>query len=130
MITGVNDRGSGTRASWASLALAVAASTGLLFVPTATTLTATPAGSSSAPVVTHESLLEHEGSGVLVVLALPVLLAALGAAPGRRRGRSLAAVLLWAFAAVGAASVGLLYAPAAVAMTVAAFRARSHLAVG
>ena len=114
----------GTVAARASLLLAFAASTAFVFLPTTTRVTATGPGSASPPVTTHRTLLEHEGSGVFVVLAVPVAVAALGAvagaAHGTRLARGLSASLLWVFTALGAASVGLFYAPAALVMTVAA----------
>ena len=114
----------GTFAAWASLGLAVAASAVLLFLPTTSRVTTRSSGSPSPPVVTHQTLLEHEGSSVLVVLAVPVLVAALGvlvgAGPGRLLLRVLAAFLLGVFSVLAAASIGLLYAPAALAMALAA----------
>ena len=110
----------------AALLLALAASTAFLVLPTTTRTTATSdsAGSPSPTIVTHHTLLEHEGSSVLLVLAVPVLVAALGtlvpAGPRARPVRAAAAFLLWAFAVLGAASVGLAYVPAAIAMTAAA----------
>jgi hypothetical protein len=60
------------------------------------------------------------------LLFVPVAVACLPLAlpPGRPRrpGRIAAAILLFAWCAVAAASVGMLYLPAAVAMTVAATR--------
>ena len=107
-----------------SLGLAVVASAALAVLPTGSKTVAVQAGEPTAPAVTRESLLEHEGASVLVVLALPVLAAApgavVGAAPRRRRVRAVSAGLLWAFTVLGAASVGLFYVPAALAMTVAA----------
>jgi hypothetical protein len=119
--------GLSTIAAGTSLALAVAASTALVLLPTTTSVstTSSSAGSPSPTTVTHQTLLQHEGSGVLVVLAVPVLVAALGAAVraarGRRAARVFSAFLLCAFSVMGAASVGLFYAPAAVAMAAAAF---------
>ena len=72
------------------------------------------------------TLLEREGPGVLLVLAAPVAVAAVALLAGRTaRARTVAgaaAALLLAFALVAAASVGLFYLPAGVAMAVAAAR--------
>lgn len=120
----------GMAAAWASLLLAFAASAAFVFLPTTTRVTETAPGPASPPVTTttHQTLLEHEGTSVLVVLAVPVAVAALGAVAGAAHGGGLARVfsafLLWAFTALGAASVGLFYAPAALAMTVAACASR------
>ena len=117
----------GTVLAAASALLALAASTTFILLPTGTTTTATSTapGSPSATVVTQHTLLEHEGPGVLFVLAVPVLVAAIGAVVPAgwwaRPARTLLAFLLWAFAVLGAASVGLFYVPAAIAMTAAAF---------
>jgi hypothetical protein len=121
MIDSVTRAGPGRRAAWASLLLALVASSALLLVPFGTRVTATTAGSPSPPVVTHHSLLEHEGASVLPVLAVPALAAALGVAGSRRPVRALSAGLLWAFSVLGAMSIGLYYVPAAVVMTVAAW---------
>ncbi|HEX2192032.1 MAG TPA: hypothetical protein VHH09_02475, partial [Acidimicrobiales bacterium] len=115
----------GDTAAALSLTLAIGASAALALLPTGSKTVAVRADEPVSEV-THESLLEHEGGSVLVVLAVPVLAAALGAvtAPGHRRARIVSAVLVWAFSILGAASIGLFYVPAALAMTVAARRSR------
>ena len=74
----------------------------------------------------HESLLDTEGTGVVVVLAVPVALVAIAiAAQGsswRRRARCIAGGLLLVGSLLGAMSVGLPYLPAAVALLVAGLR--------
>ena len=107
-----------------ALGLAVAASAALAVLPTRSKVAAVRPGEPMGEVVARESLLEHEGPSVLGVLAVPVLAAAVGMAagrgPDRRRARTVSAVLLWVFSVLGAMSIGVFYAPAAVAMTVAA----------
>ena len=74
----------------------------------------------------RESLLDSEGTGVVVVLAVPVALVAIAVtAQGsswRRRARCLAGALLLVGSLLGAMSVGLPYLPAAVALLVAGLR--------
>lgn len=117
-------RGKGGVAAAVSLGVAVAASTALAVLPTGSKVVAVRPGETRTGAVTRESLLEHEGPSVLIVLAVPVLAAALGvvagAGPGRRWARAVSAVVLWVFSVLGAMSIGIFYAPAAVAMTVAA----------
>jgi hypothetical protein len=86
-----------------------------------------PSGSSdqvspSDPEVTHPSLLAHEGWKVALPLSVPVLLGGAGLWAARRHVRPLlvaVAVVLGAFVALGALSVGIYYLPAEVAMIVA-----------
>jgi hypothetical protein len=115
---------------WAAVAWTVVTGLVLLVAPLATTVSGSAtSGSGEVTTVTtvgtvtsHESLLEHEGAGVVGVLAVPVAIALAGAAPGPRtaRGRRLGAGwVLLAACAVGAASLGAFYLPAAVALVVA-----------
>jgi hypothetical protein len=75
---------------------------------------------------THESLLESEGSSVVIVLAVPVALVALSvAAQGmwwRRNARIVSGTLLLLGSLLGAMSIGLPYLPAAVALLLAGLR--------
>ena len=110
-------------------ALALAASLFFAFAPTTSTSTSrsvfvSPSGepTPTAPVVhrTTSTLLESEGAGAVPVLAIPVALAA-GAIAVSRLGsrrpiRLVLASLLLAGCVAGAASVGLFYVPAAVAL--------------
>jgi len=74
----------------------------------------------------HDSLLDTNGTGVVVVLAVPVALIAIAvAAQGsswRRRARCIAGGLLLVGSLLGAMSVGVPYLPAAVALLVAGLR--------
>ena len=114
-----------------SLVLASLASAFWLFVPTVAYEEAgggAEAGSSPVEVVPVErgrsTLLEEEGSGVLIALAIPVAVAALALAVDRTRARRVsrtaAAVLLAAFSFVALFSIGLSYVPSALAMVAAA----------
>ena len=117
-------RPSGRVASrWALGALAWAIVMGVvwLFAPTGRSTSVT--ASSDGTVVTESStssLLQSEGAGVALVLAVPVAIAAIAvAASGSRRARQIrfacGGVLALA-CLLGAASVGLPYVPAAVAL--------------
>jgi hypothetical protein len=79
--------------------------------------------SSDGTLVTESSthtLLENEGAGLLVVLAVPVAIAVVGVAAGRstraRPIRSTCGGLLMVGCLLGAASIGLPYVPAAAAL--------------
>ena len=104
-----------------SLVLAVAAGLGLALWPCA--YRGVEAAGGGAPERQFcESLVEANGMSVLGVLALPVLLAGVGlVAVGRRRRSILVTVMaaMVAFCVLAAASVGLFYLPAAVALVIA-----------
>jgi hypothetical protein len=105
-----------------------------LFVPVGES-TSTSASSTGVVTTTstHQSLLESEGSSVVIVLAIPVALVALSvAAQGtswRRRARIVSGALLLFGSLLGAMSVGLPYLPAAVALLVAGLRTQPPLRV-
>lgn len=116
-------------ANWFAPALAAAAAAYFLAVPpysSSTSGAAVTAGgaATSWEASGHAGIVAVNGTDVLLPLLVPVLLAALpllARSAGWRRGLSAAAALiLGAFALLGAASVGLFYAPAAVALGVAA----------
>lgn len=67
-----------------------------------------------------QSIFEIDGSWVLVVVSVPVLISLLPMMVPRRTARVVAAVLLWACCVIALFSVGLFFVPAAVVMTVAA----------
>ena len=112
---------------WALAGLAWTIVIGILWV-------VVPTGSSGSTTVLSDgtvieetanvTLLDNEGPGVLLVLAVPVLLAAISAAASRLRDaravRFIAGGLLLVGCVLGAASVGLPYMPAALALLVAA----------
>lgn|GEM_PF-5473713 len=74
----------------------------------------------------HVTLVEDSGASILLVLAVPVVVAALGAAPwSERRSRAArlsSGAVLAAAALVAVVSLGLPYLPAAVLLLVAAFK--------
>jgi hypothetical protein len=75
----------------------------------------------------EETLIEHEGLGVLLVLLVPVALTffgLVGVAFGIRFLTIGAAVTVWALCVLGMASIGFFYLPAAVLLVVAAVRSR------
>jgi hypothetical protein len=89
---------------------------------------ASPTAADPSPEVvttrSTETLLEHEGPSVLVVLAVPIVLALVGAGgPGlaARQRRIGAGSLLLVGCLLGAMSVGLFYLPAAVLLLAAGF---------
>lgn len=109
----------------ASLVCATAASVSLLVVPVYEgacigVAVYGPGGTSCPAGVSHTTLLDENGPHVLWLLALPVVLAAIGAASRGRRARVVAAAGLGAFALVTGFSVGAAYLPAALGMAIAA----------
>jgi hypothetical protein len=70
----------------------------------------------------RESAVSVNGWWVLIVVALPVVVALASLVLDRRPVRIVAAVLLWAFSIITGFSVGLFFMPAALAMTIAAAR--------
>lgn len=102
---------------WALGAVAVA-----LLVPLGKSVSVDASGGSTRSSYT---LLESEGSGILVVLAIPVALAAasvLGVLTGRAWLTRAAALLLAIGVLLGAASIGLFFVPSAIAVAIAASR--------
>ena len=61
----------------------------------------------------RESLIEHEGSGAVAILAIPVLLAAVPVVFPKRAAAIAVAVVLSTVTLLGAASIGLFFLPAA-----------------
>lgn len=108
-----------------SLLLALAAALALAFLPLVSirrpSLPGEPPGE-----IRHATLLAWEGLGILLVLLVPVLVAAVPLALERTRwrgvSRAVAAVLLSVGVLVGIASIGLFYLPSAVVMVAAATR--------
>lgn len=78
---------------------------------------------SGTSIRSSYTLLEEEGPGLLVVLAIPVVLAlagVVGAVTQRAWLTTGAACLLFAGVLLGAASIGLFFVPAAIALGLAA----------
>jgi hypothetical protein len=110
---------------FAPLVLAVAAAAVLLVIPTGRAESCfVGIGEETVCSSRSTTLPETEGWDVLGLLAIPVVLAGaplmLGSTRLRRPALVVSSALLLVFAALGAASIGLFYLPAAVAMVVAA----------
>jgi hypothetical protein len=112
---------------WAALAailLAAMAGLFLAFYPAYQGVSET-ASSSGAVTSSSDSatLIDENGAWVIFLMCIPVALAALGlvgAVRGRRVLVSVLAAVLLGFVVVGGFSIGLFYAPAALALLVAA----------
>jgi hypothetical protein len=110
--------------------LAVGASVFFLVVPVYAGVSASSSISSDGtqtvgPVTTsHTTLLEENGRGVLIPLAVPVVLTGVGALLSLRRrwlpGHLAVACVLLAGCLLGAMTVGVFYAPGALALMVSA----------
>ena len=77
--------------------------------------------SVATSTITSTNLVSSEGTWVLLLVAIPVMIALVPVLVARRGARVVASVLLWAFCLVGLASIGLFFVPAAALMTVALF---------
>ena len=84
------------------------------------------AGSPETCTTGSESALEHEGAGVLIVFAVPVLVSAMPLVYSRRGVAIAAAVLLAALVVLGGFSIGLFYLPAVVPACLAATASRGR----
>jgi hypothetical protein len=109
----------------APLLLAVATAIVLLVVPTGRQESCfVGIGGETSCSSRSTTLPESDGWDVLAVLAIPVVIAGaplmLESTRLRRPALVVSSVLLLAFAALGAASIGLFYLPAAAAMVIAA----------
>jgi cytochrome bd-type quinol oxidase subunit 2 len=120
-----------TSQAWAvgSLVLAVVASAVFLVVPTYEgacigVAEYGPDGTRCPTGVGHTTLLEENGPHVLWVLAVPVVLAAIGTLLRRRGVRAAVAIALAVFSLLSSLSIGAAYLPAVVAMAIAARKSR------
>ncbi len=111
------------------LLLAVVTAVALLVVPTGREESVSVSSSGETTRSSRSTtLVQSDGWGALVPLAIPVLLA--GVPPAFRRSRwrgvalAAASVLLLAFVVLSAASIGLFYLPVAGTMVAAAIRGR------
>ena len=77
------------------------------------------AWSSELPSVGHATLLQINGPGALIALAIPVLVALVPVILPKWWVRIAAGVVLAAFVGVGGFSIGLFYAPSAAIMLIA-----------
>jgi hypothetical protein len=113
------------RHRWSLLAFGLAAvtSVALAFAPLITTRSCiTPSVGPSACSSSRSSLVAHEGAGVLAVLAVPVLVAALPVIFAGRRMAVASAVALTALMLIGAMSIGVFMVPTVICAWVAATR--------
>jgi len=109
------------KANRLAVAAFVAATLGALvaaFAPTYTGCTTT--AGSTVEVCSHETSFAVNGSWVLVVVSVPVLMSLIPVLIRRRPARIVAATLLWIGCALGMLSVGMFFLPAAILMTIAA----------
>jgi len=110
---------------------AIAAFSFFTLAPTEQERSFTSTVSNAGGVVSRSShaertLLDEEGPGVLIPLGIPIVITAVALASSRtRHARSVsgaAAFLMWVFTILGAMSIGYVYLPAAVALTLASRR--------
>lgn len=114
--------GTATVLAYLALACALVGAAVLLWAPLTTTTTARSSSSGEVSyTVTHGTLLESEGSNIVAVLSIPVLLTLVGIVP-HRRVRMATAILLVIGCLVGLASVGLFFVPSAVLAVVASMK--------
>lgn len=113
------------KAARLAFAAAVVAALVASFAPLGRTCEATPSGSELRCWGT--SSFSVDGWWVVVVASVPVALSAVAALARSRAAWVIAAALLWGFCALGIASVGLFFVPAAILMTVAAVRGPARL---
>ncbi|HLH18713.1 MAG TPA: hypothetical protein VKX45_15950 [Bryobacteraceae bacterium] len=98
----------------------VAAALGLSTIATII-LAVMPTGTSvEGGQVIHSTLIDVNGSWVVGLLGIPIMISAVPLMIPTRQALVAATALLWAFVVVGSFSVGLFYIPAAVAMLLAA----------
>jgi len=124
------------RLAWAAFAWTLLAGAVVLFAPNVSVSSSDSMSSadSATEVVTATStgtLLQHEGASVIAVLVAPVavaLLGALGDGPAARWRRITAGWVLVGACMAGAASLGILFLPAPVALLTAGLKTRRHTA--
>ena len=125
------------RLARAALAWTVLAGSVLLFAPTTSSVSSSGSMSSAdspTEVVTTTSrgtLLQDEGASVVAVLLVPVavaLVGALGEGPAAPRRRLAAGWVLAGACMLGAASLGIFFLPAAVALLTAGLKTRRRAA--
>ena len=108
-----------------SFAASVAATLVSVFAPIVrTTETQFPRAGVAITRTYSTSLYSETGAGLLIIAAIPVLLALGGLLVPHRNAKIVSTILLWASCILGGFSVGLYFVPAAVLMSVAARRDR------
>lgn len=97
----------------------------LLVAPTYRTTKSVSTPTGEVTTTSTESLLDHEGPGVALILLAPVvvtLVGALGSGPSARARRIGAGAVLMAACLLAAASIGLAYVPAPLLLLAAGVR--------
>ena len=102
----------------------VASVLGALIAAFAPTYSGCSTSSSGAESCSHATGFAVNGSWILVVVSVPVLVALVPVLVRRRPVRIVSAVLLWIGCVVGMLSVGMFFVPAAILMTIAAAQLR------
>jgi hypothetical protein len=126
------------RLAWASVGWTVAVALVVLFAPLTSRTTGVSMSGNGEPKTiewstSHHTLLEQEGRGLLVVVAVPVvvgLVGAVGRGATARPRRITAGWVLMVGSLLGAASIGSAVIPAALALLVAGLRTRRPTASG
>lgn len=98
----------------------VAAVLGALVAAFAPTYSGCGSGSSGVEVCSHTTGFAVNGSWILVVASVPVLVALVPVLVRRRPARIVSSVLLWIGCVLGMLSVGIFFVPAAILMNIAA----------
>jgi hypothetical protein len=109
------------RFAFVALGWAVLAGLAFAVLPSGTSSSTTTTSSGTViETTTDESLLEREGAGILIVLAIPALLALTAVVVKRRSVRLGVGFVFLAACLLGAMSVGLFFLPGAVLVLYAA----------
>jgi hypothetical protein len=98
----------------------VAATLGALIAAFAPTYSSCTSTSSGGEVCGHATSFAVNGTWVLVVVSVPILVTLIPVLVRRRSARIVSTVLLWIGCFVGMWSVGMFFVPAAILMTIAA----------
>ena len=110
-----------------AFALMLAASLYLLFAPIGTSeSSSTTSTGVEVTEVTHPTLVENEGAGVVALLLIPPAIAAVPILAEQRRDRPgvrvAVAIVMLVLCFLGLLSIGIFYVPGTLALMVAAFR--------
>lgn len=112
------------RFALASFLLAVTAGLFVAFAPLGRRCSAsgTPGLPSGQERCISESIFQHDGAWILVLVSVPIVLTLVPVLVRHRAAAIVSTVLLWACCLVGIVSLGLFFVPSAVLMTIAATR--------
>lgn len=108
------------KANRLAVAAFLASVLGALVAAFAPTYSGCETTSSGAEICSHATGFAVNGSWILVVVSVPVLVALLPVSVRRRPARVVSTVLLWIGCVLGMLSVGMFFVPAAILMTIAA----------